>query len=390
MKLLHVLPAYWPAVRYGGPVFAVHGLCRELAVRGHDVEVMTTNVDGPGDSDVPLQRPVWRDGVKINYFASPLARRIFYAPAMVRALDATVTSFDIVHLHTLYQWPTFAAARAAQRAHVPYLVSPRGMLVEDLIRRRSRLAKMLWLGLLERRNLARATALHATSEVEAEEIGRFGWKLPPVVTVGNGVDEPENFAAQDVAPDVKAATADGSIVLCLGRLSWKKGLDRLLRAFARVPDSTLVIAGTDDEGLSAGLAALARELGIAPRVRILPRTVLGADKEHLFAAAQVFALASYSENFGNAVLEAMRRGVAVVTTPEVGAAQIVREAGGGAVADGEAFAEALAQLIADPVLARAMGEAGRRFVIAHYGWPAIAARTEALYADLIAQRRAVR
>ena len=64
MKLLHVLPAYWPAVRYGGPVFAVHGFCRELAARGHDVEVMTTNVDGPGDSDVPLQRPAWRDGVK--------------------------------------------------------------------------------------------------------------------------------------------------------------------------------------------------------------------------------------------------------------------------------------------------------------------------------------
>jgi hypothetical protein len=58
MWLLHVVPTYFPAVRYGGPIHSVHGLCAALAARGHDVHVFTTNVDGPGDSDVPLGQPI--------------------------------------------------------------------------------------------------------------------------------------------------------------------------------------------------------------------------------------------------------------------------------------------------------------------------------------------
>ena len=113
-------------------------------------------------------------------------------------------------------------------------------------------------------------------------------------------------------------------MLFLGRLSWKKGLDRLLRAFACTQTGILAIVGTDDENFAPRLAKLAADLKIANRVRIVPRTVAGSDKERLFAAAQLFVLPSYSENFGNTVLEAMRRGVPVVVTPEVGAAEIVR------------------------------------------------------------------
>ncbi len=380
MRILHVLPAYYPAVRYGGPVVAVHALCRELAARGHAVEVMTTNRDGPGVSDVPLTRAVWRDGVMVRYFSSTVPRRLFYAPAMTSALRRDTASFDLVHLHTLYQWPTWAAARMARAARVSYVVSPRGMLVKDLIRRRNWLAKSLWIAAIERRTLERAAVIHATSPLEAEAIGQFGWTLPPVAVVGNGVDDPAP-AAGPVAADIIAAAAGGPVALYLGRLSWKKGLDRLLRAFARCEAGLLVIAGTDDEGLGTGLTALARELGIGSRVRVLPRTIEGADKEHLFRAARIFVVPSYSENFGNTVLEAMRRGVAVVTTPEVGAASIVQAAQAGIVTDGAAgpLSSAIARLMDDPGLARTMAAAGKRHVVAHCGWSHVAAQMERLY-----------
>ncbi|MCF8478536.1 MAG: glycosyltransferase [Pseudolabrys sp.] len=386
MKILHVLPVYWPAVRYGGPVFAVHGLCRALAARGHDVAVMTTNVDGPGVSEVPLDRPLWRDGVKIDYFASPFLRRVFWAPSLARALRAELAAFDLVHLHTIYQWPVWVAARQARALRVPYVISPRGMLVKELIRRRNRLVKTLWLELVGRRSLAHAAAIQATSDVEAAELARFGWTLPPVVTIPNGVDDPEPVPAlQAVAPDVLAATAGGPAVLYVGRLSWKKGLERLLQAFARTPSGTLVIAGTDDEGLAARLSVLAAELRIGARVRIVPRTVSGVDKEHLFAAARLFVLPSYSENFGNTVLEAMRRGVAVVPVPEVGAAAIVQRAQAGIVTAGdpEPLSIAMARLWGDPALARAMGASGARYVGERYGWPRIAERMERFYRDLM-------
>lgn len=379
------MPTYLPAVRYGGPIVAVHGLCRELAARGHDVEVMTTDVDGRATSGMPLNRPVWREGVKVRYFSSPALRRIFWSPSMASALRREIRSFDIVHLHTIYQHPVWAAGRAARTGGVPYVISPRGMLVKNMIRRRNRVAKTLWIDLLERRSIENAAAIHVTSELEAAELKRFGWTLPPVTTIPNGVDDPTPVAATDrISEDLVAAVADGPVVLYFGRLSWKKGLDRLLRAFALTRAGILVIAGTDDEGLSARLSALAGDLCIAGRVRFLPRTVVGADKEQLFASARLFVLPSYSENFGNTVLEAMRRGVPVLCTPEVGAAAIVQRAQGGLVADGapEAFSAAIVRLMEDPALTRSMGSAGKMHVAGRYGWPAIAAQMDELYARL--------
>src|SRR5262245_18790017 len=170
MRILHVVPSYLPAARYGGPIFAVHGLCRALATRGHQVEVFTTNVDGPSNSAVPLGVPVPLDGVTVRYFQSRILRRLYWSPSLRRVLAGETSSFDVVHLHSVFLWPTWAAARAASKAHVPYLISPHGMLVKDLIRRRSRYTKSAWIHLVEKFNLEHASALHVTSELELAEL----------------------------------------------------------------------------------------------------------------------------------------------------------------------------------------------------------------------------
>ena len=173
-------------------------------------------------------------------------------------------------------------------------------------------------------------------------------------------------------------------MLFFGRLAQVKGLDRLLRAFARTRRGTLAIVGNDYEGLAAGLAEMARQLRIDDRVRIVPRTITDAEKECMFAAARVFVLPSYSESFGNVVLEAMQRGLPVIVTPEVGAAEVVKESGGGLVAGGDAqsLGAAIDRLTEDAATSAAMGEAGRRHVSEHYGWNSVAARMEALYGEL--------
>ena len=382
MRILHVVPTYFPAVRYGGPIFGVHGLCRSLAARGHELQVFTTNIDGPGITPTPIATPVDLDGVQIQYFPCPLIRRLYWAPALGRALHHAIGKIDIVHLHSVFLWPTWAAARAARRAGVPYVLSPRGMLVKDLIARRSRLAKSTWIHLIERSNVEQAAALHLTSQLEATELERFGWRLPQLVIIPNAVDEPISPNG-NIASDVEAITSEQPLVLYLGRLSWKKGLDRLLHAFAHTQSGILAVVGTDDENFAPKLVKLAAELRIADRVRILPRTVIGAEKERLFAAARLFVLPSYSENFGNTVLEAMRRGVPVVVTPEVGAAEIVRTSEAGLVVSGdpEPLGSAIGRLTADLNLARSMGEAGRH-TAARFSWDHVAAQMEDLYASL--------
>ena len=385
MRILHVVPTYLPATRYGGPIVAVHSLCRALAARGHAVEVFTTSIDGPTDTAVPYDRPVMLDGVKVRYFASRRLRRLSYAPALMQSLHDEISGADVVHLHSAFLWPTWRAARLSRKSRIPYVVSPRGMLVKTLIASRNRLIKSAWIALIERANLEQAAAIHATSAIEADEIQKFGWRLRRIAVVPNGVDAIEEQSRQD-APSAGIAALAGQqpLVLFFGRLAQVKGLDRLLRAFARTQRGTLAIVGNDYEGLASGLSDMARHLKIDDRVRIVPRTITDAEKECMFAAARVFVLPSYSESFGNVVLEAMQRGLPVIVTPEVGAAEVVKESGGGLVAGGDAqsLGAAIDRLTEDAAQSAAMGEAGRAHVSEHYGWPSVAARMEALYGEL--------
>jgi glycosyltransferase involved in cell wall biosynthesis len=377
VKILHVVPTYVPAWKHGGPIRSVHGLCKALAARGHQVTVFTTDVDTEGA--VPSGRAVALDGVEVWYFPVAAPRRLYRSPRMGEALKQRIAGFDVVHLHSVFLWPTAAAARAAERAGVPCLLAPRGMLVGDLLRRRGRWRKAAWLRLVERRTLARAAGLHVTAGLEAEEAGKLGLPLPRVFVVPNGID-PEPAPLQEaVATPVRDLLAGPPVLLYLGRLSWKKGLDRLIPALARVPGAVLAVAGNDEEGIRPGLEALARESGVAGRVRFLG-AVDGADKAALLHGCAALVLPSYSENFGNSVLEAMAAGRPVAVTPEVGLAGVVREEGAGIVAGGDpaVFGDALRGLLADPDR-EAMGRRGAEAAVRRFGWAAVAAEMEAVY-----------
>jgi glycosyltransferase involved in cell wall biosynthesis len=379
MRVLHVVPTYLPATRYGGPIYSVHGLCVALAADGHEVHVFTTNVDGEGDSAVPLGRPVTLDGVQVWYFPSRRLRRLYWSPEMGRALRAEVGGFDLVHLHSVFLWPTWAAARAARRVGVPYVLSPRGMLVRDLIRRKSRWLKTAWIGLIERRNLGDAAAVHLTSATEEADFVELGLPASRVVTIPNGVDPPSGADPESVAADLRGLADRQPLVLCLGRISWKKGLDCLISAMSEVPGAHLAIVGNDEEGYLPALEAMVAEAGLSDRVHLVTRFVGPSEKAFLFETARLFVLASYSENFGNVVLEALSHGCPVITVPEVGAHTVVKDSGGGLVVDRKGMGSAIRAVLSDPETLTAMGRAARPFVTAHYGWPRIAEQMSELY-----------
>jgi len=380
MNLLHVVPTYVPAWRHGGPILAVHGLCKALAARGHAVTVFSTDVHGDGRLDVPLAEPVAVDGVEVWYFPVRF-RRLYLSPALGSAARDGVRRFDLVHLHSVFLWPTSAAARAAERAKVPYVVSPRGMLVPALMQARGRWRKRAWMLAAERRTLERAAALHATSDLEAEEAARLGLSLPPAFVIPNGIDPaPWDGDMEALSQPVRALLTAGPFALFLGRLSWKKGLDRLIPALAHAPGVTLAVAGNDEENLTVGLERLARDFGVAERVSLLG-PVHGADKAALLHRALALVLPSHSENFGNVVLESWAAGRPAIVTPEVGLAAAVRETGGGRVVAGDPrpLGEVLRDLLANPETASEMGRRGSRAVTERFGWDAAAAKMEQAY-----------
>ena len=381
LRILHVVSAYYPAVRYGGPIRSVHGLAAALAHRGHDVHVYTTSIDGDADLDVPLDRPVSLDGVSVHYFRVPALRRLWWSPSLGRRLRESIGDFDVVHIHAVFLWPMLAAARAAARAGVPYVLSPRGMLIQDVISRKSRWVKTAWIKLFERKTLAQAAAVHVTAELEGAELRAMGLPSRHIACIPNGVDWPR---AHLPLRDGPYSALPERYVLFLSRISWKKGLDRLITAWQWVRDVPLVIAGNDDESYRPQLQELARSLGISERV-IFIGSVVDTHKWALYEHAQLFVLPSYSENFGNVVAEAMAMSCPVVLTAEVGIASIVAATGAGLVVDGapEKLATAIRDLLADPQRRAEMGRRGAAVAKAQLSWSGVASAAEDLYRQFV-------
>ena len=386
VKILHVVASYLPAVRYGGTIVSVHGLCKALAARGHDVHVFTTSVDGPRDSPVPHGEPVELDGVSVWYFPSRVLRRLYWSPPLGRTLAARVNSFDVVHTHAVFLWPLWAAARAARRAGVPYVLSPRGMLEQALIDQKSRAFKTAWIALIEKHNVRHAAAIHVTSAREAAELAALGLDLPPIVEVPNGVDVvPPADGGGAIHPAIQVIVDGAPYVLFLGRVSWKKGLDRLIRAIPYMSsDLTVVIAGNDEEGLRPALQAQADQLAVGGRV-VFTGPVDGTAKRALLTHARLLVLPSYSENFGNVVVEAMAAGCAVIVTPEVGIAPAIEHAGAGWVVDGDPaiLGCRVAELSANASLRLAMSERGREAAQREFSWSRVAERMESAYRTVL-------
>jgi glycosyltransferase involved in cell wall biosynthesis len=358
VKILHVVPTYFPARRYGGPIVAVHGLCKALVVRGHEVQVMTTNVDGNATLDVPTDRAVDLDGVQVRYFPSPFPR-LYWSPEMRRALR-DVGNYDIVHIHAVYLWPGVAAARASRGADIPYVISPRGMLVPELIRQKSRMMKTLWLQVMERRGFEHASAIHFTSKLEWEDAQRVGLPLPNPIVVPNGV---EIHPRPEVPRDERT-------LLFLGRVNWKKGLERVIAELPRL-HARLIVAGNDEENLTPRLRALAKSLRADVE---FAGPVYGAAKDELLARATLFVLMSDSENFGNAVLEALAMETPAVLSSGVGIAEAVVNAGAGVIG-----LDAVPALLEDASARERMGRMGRALVESRFAWPRVAAQMEEAY-----------
>jgi len=268
------------------------------------------------------------------------------------------------------------------------MVSPRGMLGADVIRRKSRFVKTAWIRLIEQKTLRESAAVHITSELEGEEIRSLGLKLPQLRCVPNGVSSPANPSSLEQGP---FAQLPRPYALFLSRISWKKGLDRLIKSWKWVPNLTLIIAGNDEENYLPQLTALACSEGVLDRVRFIGE-VSDVHKWALYENATMFILPSYSENFGNVVAEAMAVACPVVVTKEVGLASLVLETGAGVVADGEPalLAKAVNELRTDEVRRKRLGSAGRQAVRERLSWDAVAAQLTAVYRSVTPSYRRIR
>lgn len=365
---LHVLDSI--SEEASGPSYSVPRLCDALAESGSDVVLMTIGTRRTTDRR-------WRHEVHAPDFAAvPLLGRARFSRDLNAGLATAARSASVVHSHGLWLMANVYPAWAAKRAGRPLVVSPRGMLGGAALRFSAGRKRIVWLA-LQARALRAADCLHATSDLEYHDIRAAGLTAP-VAIIPNGIDVPDD------APAVAAGSVAGEgakVVLFLGRLHPKKGLDQLLDAWARVSqdltDWRLDIVGPIDSPYARDL----RDRFASSRSVRVAGPLYGREKVEAYRRADVFVLPTLNENFGMTVAEALAQGTPAICTKGAPWEGLATNGCGWWIEQGpEPLAAALREAaILDPSRRCAMGAAGRRWMVRDFGWSAIGASMLSVY-----------
>jgi alpha-maltose-1-phosphate synthase len=377
-----LLTREYPPEVYGGAGVHVTYLARELAPLV-DVTVHCQGADRP---DAVAHRP-WDLLASANSALQVVSTDL----SMAAALSAPGGTAQLVHSHTWY------ANLGGHLASMLYGI-PHVMTMHSLEALRPWKAEQLGGGYqvstwCERTSAASAAAVVAVSAGMRADILAAYPEISPerVRVIRNGIDTDEY--RPDPHTDVLeryGVDRTRPYVIFVGRITRQKGVPVLLRAAAGlIPEAQLVLlAGAADTPeqlaevteLVDGLRATRSGVFWIPEMLPKPEVI------QLLTHAAVFAIPSVYEPLGIVNLEAMACGTAVAGSRTGGIPEVVADGETGLlVPPGEPgpLADALNVLLRDPGRARAMGEAGRKRAVAEFGWPAIAAQTADLYAELV-------
>lgn len=353
----------------GGPSYTVPRLAEALATIGWESEIAAL--------DAPAARTL--GGVRVTAFkrdTAPMASLAKLGRSRAMARGVSALGGDVLHAHGLWMMPNVYPARVSQQTGRPLVLAPRGMLGADALKF-SATAKHLFWNIWQKRAVAQVSCFHATAESELEDIRAFGLTAP-VAVIPNGIHIPEG----DPAPGART-------ILHLGRLHPKKGIDRLVAAWAQVagrhPDWRLRIVGPSEIGCRAALERQVHDLGV-PRVDF-GDPLYGADKWAAYCSAGLFVLPTLNENFGMVVAEALASGVPAISTKGAPWQGLEAERCGWWVDHGpDAMAAALNAALSLPDTERVtMGARGRTWMARDFGWDGIAAQMAQVYAWCLGQ-----
>jgi glycosyltransferase involved in cell wall biosynthesis len=388
MNILHIMPAYIPAYRYGGPVRSVHDLCRKLVESGHVVTVFTTNFDGVRIMDVPLNTPCNIDGVIVYYFSVDLPFFYFRSMSLKRKLKRTIEKFDLVHIHCIYVYTTFVASRLAKKFNIPYVVSPRGMLDGGAIKIKGTLKKKLYLRLVERKTFSNAGLIHYTSEDESIK-SVFSKLTKNVVIISNGLDiEKYQTCEFDNLPDKYTSLQHKKIVLFLGRINYIKGLDILANSWPKIvssfPDAQLIIAGPNNDNYKESIVAIIKSLGVTDSVTFTGELDF-EDKVKFIKTSEVLVAPSYLESFGMSIVEAMACSKPVIISNKVNIYPIIQKYDAGIITscDKDEVASAVINIFNNVKNSTIKGNNGNRLVCENFALDATTEKMILAYRNLI-------
>ena len=372
---------------WGGPVSVVRGLMTALGKNGIHCEIVTAQGRRVGNSETPIPN------VTTHHFQTEQISSLWtaYSSKLAKFLDSRAGMFDLVHVHELWHYPGYAAFRAARNHGVPYVLTIHGELDTWALKHKG-FRKWFYRQAIQNRILQSADALHVLTQSESARVSELGYRSP-VFVAPNGID----LDILDAPADTNGFLArypeltGKKVVLFLGRLHTKKGLDLLARSFAMIAgdfrNAVLLVVGPDEDGTRNRLETILKAADVSDQV-VFTGMLTGGDKLAALKFAYMFVLSSYSEGFTMATLEAMAAGLPVIISDRCNFPEVAEHGAGFVVPPRvESVANAISILLSDEGLCTRMGQNGRNLVTQRYTWSAVASLMQNHYRLLVNKPR---
>ncbi len=393
MKILHVIPSI--ALIRGGPSKAILEMVKALIAQRVEAEIVTTNDDGDNLLDIPLKQKIDYQGVPVTFFSRfsfPIKgiQKFTFSQDLTIWLIKHIKDYDLIHIHTIFSYPSTIAMAIARWQKIPYIISTHGLLCRWSLTQKTK-KKQFYLKLIEKDNLEGSNLLHFTAIQEQEEVGELNFKYQSfVLPLGLNIP-PRIDQSKQKLHNYYQIPSEIPIILFLSRIHEKKGLDLLINALSQVnQDFRLIIAGSGDSNYEQKIQELIISTKLYDKV-IWAGFVEGELKNMLLQGSDLFALTSYSENFGIAVLESLAVGLPVLVTEGVALSNIVAENDLGFVTDLDinSIASTIEKALNNPHELKEKGSRAKEFILSNYTWDKIACNLISVYEKIVSEKEKI-
>ena len=284
-------------VNAGGPAMSTYYTLYGLRQQQVDAEIVMYPLSARGrlrGTEVP-----------VHYASAPWEYKFAYSPCYKKEVRR-LGEYDLYHAQGVWQYPTYALVDIAREKKKPYLITPRGMLYPQDIRKSNEAFKRFSLKWRLLKDLNRAACVQVTCEEEMMHCRNLG-VVSPIAVIPNPVEIREYvYRKQD----------DEFRVGYLGRLSPRKNVESLIYAFdalrKEMVHAELLIIGGGDEAYERFLRTETERLHLT-NVRFAG-FLSGDEKDKAIASLSVLAMPSEFENFGNVIVEGLIRQIPCIAT----------------------------------------------------------------------------
>lgn len=362
MKILQVIPFFSP--KYGGTVNSTYILSKGLSKAGHDVTILTTNID----YDEEYIETIEKEGVKVVYLPFLInLGLLIYSPSMKQWLNDNLKNFDIIHMHNFRSYQNNIVRIYAKKYNIPYILQARGSVLPFFQKQKlKKIYDLVWGNNI----LNDAKAVIALTKDEQRQYQIMGVELDRIRIIPNGIDLSTSKNVTKGNFRLKyGILKEEKIILYLGRIDKIKGLDLLLEAFSKLlpclSDVKLVIAGPPND-YQTSLIHRAKELMIEKYV-LFTGPLYNTDKFEAYYDADVYVLPSSYDAFPNTVLEALMYETPVIVTKGCSINHIINKNAGFVVEyNSNELKSALFKLLSDTNLRTSFADKGKKIINRHF------------------------